>query len=129
MDEKNLIEISQRLKSAILFAGDFEGIKPTIRPHDLVFLDPPYTVSHNLNGFIKYNQKLFCIEDQYRLSNLIDYIKSVGAFYILTNAAHSKVFEIFDKGDTKVELNRVSIVGGVNAKRGRTSEYLFTNCV
>ncbi len=98
-----------------------------IKRNDLVYLDPPYTVSHNVNGFIKYNQKLFSIDDQIRLSGLIDYIKRRNAFYILTNAAHRIIRDIFDKGDQLFVKNRASIIGGTNAQRGQTTEYVFTN--
>jgi len=124
-----LENVRAKLQKVELNSGDFQLIKNNVKKDDLVFLDPPYTVSHNLNGFIKYNQKLFSLEDQYRLSTLIDYIKSKGAFYILTNAAHHKITEIFDKGDFKIELSRANLIGGINAKRGQTSEYIFTNCV
>ncbi len=91
-------------------------------------LDPPYTVSHNENGFIKYNQKLFSIEDQYRLSRFIDQIKASGAYYILTNAAHETIIEIFDKeGDYRYDLSRASSIGGKNANRGQVKEFVFTN--
>jgi DNA adenine methylase len=130
---KNFLEVdtlrqaSKLLGKSNLFSGDFEHSKYNIVKGNLIFLDPPYTVSHNRNSFIKYNQKLFSIEDQYRLSNLIDYIKSKEAFYILTNAAHYKIVEIFDKNDLRVELNRASLVGGKKARRGNVTEYIFTN--
>lgn len=127
LEEDVLRNVSQSLKFANLFEGDFELVKENIKRKDLIFLDPPYTVSHNNNGFIKYNQKLFSLDDQYRLSNLIDFIKRKNAFYILTNAAHTKIEEIFDKGDQKIELNRASLIGGSNAKRGQTKEFIFTN--
>jgi DNA adenine methylase len=127
LDEDLLKDVSKSLKRAKLFAGDFEEIRTHIKRKDLVFLDPPYTVSHNNNGFIKYNQKLFSLEDQKRLSELIDFIKRKGAYYILTNAAHQTISEIFEKGDRKLELNRASLIGGSNAQRGQTSEYIFTN--
>lgn len=127
IDVENLLQVSRVLQTANIFQGDFESSKKNIKKKDLVFLDPPYTVSHNNNGFIKYNQKLFSLEDQYRLSNVIDTIKSKGAYYILTNAAHAVIADIFEKGDRRIELNRANLIGGVNAQRGHTTEYIFTN--
>lgn len=127
LDENALIMASLRLKNADLFCDDFEIVRDNVKKNDLVFLDPPYVVSHNGNGFIKYNQKLFSLYDQYRLSSLIDYIKSKGAYYVLTNAAHHKILEIFSKNDRIVELSRANLIGGLNARRGQTSEYVFTN--
>lgn len=119
---------SQKLQVAQLSHGDFATCQEHIQPGDLVFLDPPYTVSHNHNGFIKYNQQLFSIEDQRRLSQFIDIIKRRRAYYILTNAAHEIIDEIFHKnGDYRIELNRASLIGGENAQRGQISEYIFTN--
>ncbi len=127
LDADVLRKVSVSLQQAELFHGDFDLVKENVKKKDLIFLDPPYTVSHNNNGFIKYNQKLFSIEDQKRLSSLIDFIKNKDAFYILTNAAHATIDVIFEKGDKKIELNRASLIGGNNAKRGQTSEYIFTN--
>ncbi len=126
-EPENLRNVSHSLKKATFKVGDFDIVKKTIKKGDFVFLDPPYTVTHNNNGFIKYNQKLFSLEDQYRLSSLIDCIKEKEAYYLLTNAAHKKVEEIFEKGDSKHYLERASLIGGLNAKRGYYSEVLFTN--
>ncbi|MBD1367560.1 Dam family site-specific DNA-(adenine-N6)-methyltransferase [Mucilaginibacter sp. ZT4R22] len=124
---ENLKKASLALANTTILTGDFYSILDNLRPRDLVFLDPPYTVSHNNNGFIAYNEKIFSLNDQVRLSKMIDEIKSKGAFYILTNAAHKTIDEIFEKGDTKLELLRGSTIGGAKAKRGQTSEYIFTN--
>lgn len=127
LDKENLIHAQKALKNTTLHQGDFYSILNNVKSGDLVFLDPPYTVSHNLNGFIKYNEKIFSLEDQIRLSKLIDELKAIGAYYILTNAAHKKVEEIFDKGDRQFEFKRASLIGGVNSGRGQTSEFVFTN--
>lgn len=127
LDADNLRLISFKLQKAILFHGDFSLTKKNIKPRDFVFLDPPYTVSHNDNGFIKYNQKLFSLDDQRRLSSLIDYIKIKGAYYVMTNAAHKTIEGIFEKGDHLLKLNRANLIGGINAERGQTTEYVFTN--
>ena len=125
-DEK-IRNASNMLRNTRIQSCDFEENKYRIKPHDLVFLDPPYTVSHNNNGFIKYNQNLFSIDDQTRLSRYIDYVKRKDAYYILTNAAHQVVADIFEKGDRRLELQRASLIGGKNAHRGTVTEYIFTN--
>ena len=126
-DPENLRAVSAFLQKATIKARDFEKCLIDIKKHDLVFLDPPYTVTHNNNGFFKYNKKLFSLEDQYRLSKMIDLIKEKEAYYILTNSAHKKVESIFDKGDSKIKLSRASLIGGINAKRGQYEELVFTN--
>lgn len=126
-DVQRILDASIALKNTNIKYGDFEINKYIIKPGDLVFLDPPYTVSHNENGFIKYNQKLFSLDDQRRLSRFIDYIKRKGAYYILTNAAHATIREIFEKGDRRIELDRYSLIGGKAAERKKILEYVFTN--
>jgi len=126
-DPSRIITASERLKKTNISHGDFSVNKYKIQKGDLVFLDPPYTVSHNNNGFIEYNQTLFSLEDQYRLSKFVDYIKKKNAYYILTNAAHKIIGEIFDKGDKRIELSRHSSIGGKDADRKKVTEYIFTN--
>lgn len=124
---ENLRSTSNLLQKAIIETKDFENIISYVKRNDLLFLDPPYTITHNNNGFVKYNQKLFSLEDQYRLSSVIDEIKNKKAFYILTNAAHSTIEHIFEKGDKKIKIKRASLIGGQNAIRGKFEEIIFTN--
>ena len=39
--------------------SDFEEIIDQAKSGDLIYADPPYTVKHNNNGFLKYNQSIF----------------------------------------------------------------------
>lgn len=127
-DIGRILEASKKLQNTHISVGDFEVNKYRIKEHDLVFLDPPYTVSHNNNGFIEYNKNLFSLLDQERLARYIDYIKVKKAYYILTNAAHEEIKRIFTKdGDRRIEMRRNSLIGGRNAIRTEISEYIFTN--
>lgn len=127
-DTGRIFDASAKLQNTRISVGDFEVNKYRIKANDLVFLDPPYTVSHNNNGFIEYNKNLFSLKDQQRLSRFIDYIKAKNAYYILTNAAHEEIGRIFTKdGDRCLELRRNSLIGGRNAARAEISEYIFTN--
>jgi len=122
-----LRDVSSRLQNCHFRSCDFTDIQNNICRNDLVYLDPPYTVSHSNNGFIKYNQKLFSLDDQYKLSHFIDALKAKGAFYILSNAYHPTIREIFNKNDTVIELQRASLIGGKKATRGQIKEFMFTN--
>jgi DNA adenine methylase len=125
---EHLREVSRRLRKARLYVGDFARSLERVQEGHLVFLDPPYTVAHNNNGFIKYNQKIFSIEDQERLSALIDEISSRGAYYILANAAHPSIAKLFRRhGAVRMDTSRRNVIGGVNAIRGSATEFLFTN--
>lgn len=126
-DLNNYLLISKRLQQAELVACDFEDAISKVQEKSLVYLDPPYVVAKDETGFIGYNQHLFSLEDQKRLSRCIDHIKQVGAFYVLSNAKHNVIFEIFDKDDRVIEVERASLIGGKKAYRGKTKEYLFTN--
>ena len=59
IDYNRIIEASNKLQNAAIKCQDFDECKTMIKKGDLVFLDPPYTVSRNANTmFIKYNSKL-----------------------------------------------------------------------
>lgn len=126
-DFKRLRESSASLQGARIGVADYEAALKTVTQGDLVFLDPPYTVAHNNNGFIEYNKKLFSLDDQHRLRACIDKLRENGAFFILTNAAHQTIGDIFDGCGARLELSRYSTLGGKHARRQSISEYVFTN--
>ena len=126
-DPDRFRRLSGLLKRATLRCGDFEDSLSNIREGDLVFLDPPYTVSHIKNGFIKYNEKLFSWGDQERLVSFIERVRSRGARYILTNAKHESIRALFGRIDLPVSVPRASVIGGKGSTRGTIEEYIFTN--
>ena len=70
--------VSQLLQNAQLIHNDFEVIVDQAEDGDLLFVDPPYTVKHSDNGFIKYNEELFHWDDQVRLSKCLNRAKDEG---------------------------------------------------
>lgn len=120
-------EASKALAGAELHCRNYAQSIELVEKGDLVFLDPPYTVSHNNNGFIEYNKTLFDIADQYALKQCIERIRSIEAYFIMTNAAHEKIKEIFNGIGTSIELRRHCGLGGKNAKRQPIGEFIFTN--
>ena len=119
---------SLQLQNSIIKTKDFKDFISKVEKNDLVYLDPPYTITHNNNGFIKYNEKLFSTVDQMRLSLIIKEIIEKGAYYILSNAHHPDVRKIYDKfGDKIITLSRKSSISANAESRDLYKEYVFTN--
>lgn len=97
-----------------------------IRPNSLIFIDPPYTTSHNNNGFIAYNKKLFNLDDQKNLLRVLKRIDESGSFFIMTNAHHAVIEDIFAEFNFHEET-RPSLIGGKNAVRQQVTEYIVCN--
>jgi DNA adenine methylase len=57
-DDDDFGKISEKLQSAQIKCVDFEEAILEAGKGDLVFADPPYTVRHNVNGFVKYNENI-----------------------------------------------------------------------
>ena len=55
---------TKQLKNADIVEQDYYETISKAKKNDFVFIDPPYTVKHNSNAFIKYNENLFSWKDQ-----------------------------------------------------------------
>ncbi|MFL1467630.1 DNA adenine methylase [Marinobacter sp. HN1S83] len=120
-DIDNFKSTSSSLKNATLLSNDFEETVDLAGPDDFVFLDPPYTVKHNCNGFIKYNESLFSWKDQIRLRNSIERAVTRGAKILLLNAAHQSIVDLYDDFD-QVTLSRKNSLSGDSRYRGKYEE-------
>jgi DNA adenine methylase len=126
-DFETLDDTRKILRNSKLKVCDFQDTLSNIQENDLVFIDPPYTIAHNHNGFIKYNQKLFSWEDQLRLLEYIRLLNKANAFFILTNAAHKSILNLFENDSEVKKLSRPSLIGGKGAQRKHVEELIFTN--
>ena len=115
------------LQDVTLDSLDFFETLDNINRNDFVFIDPPYTVAHEKNGFIEYNQKLFSWEDQLRLKEYIERIIEIGAFFILTNACHQSIYDLYKDLAQIEKVSRYSQVGGRKKTRGQYNEYVIYN--
>jgi DNA adenine methylase len=117
--------ISELLKSANIRCSDFEPVVAEASEGDFVFIDPPYTVRHNLNGFNKYNENLFGWSDQIRLRDAVAFAIDRGASVVVTNADHHSIRELYSGLCSYRSVARSSVLAGETAKRGQTTEALF----
>ncbi|RYG88013.1 MAG: Dam family site-specific DNA-(adenine-N6)-methyltransferase [Alphaproteobacteria bacterium] len=126
-DEREDFEaISETLQRTTLNVSDFEAAIDRCGEGDLAFVDPPYTVRHNMNGFVKYNEAIFSWADQERLARAIKRAASRGTRVILTNADHPSVRELYDEIGTIQSIARSSVISGSVKGRSKTTELLVT---
>ncbi len=118
--------VSALLSRAEIICQDFEKTIDLADEGDVVFADPPYTVKHNLNGFIKYNEALFSWEDQIRLRDCLLRAKARNVKIVLTNADHASVRKLYAGSFLLRSLERSSVLAGDSQYRGRYSELLIT---
>ncbi len=119
-----VVSASTILKGAGLQACDFEDALSVASAHDLVYCDPTYTVAHNNNGFIRYNERNFSWHDQKRLAATCRRLARLGATVLVSNADHDDIVKLY-RGAEIHRLDRVSVLCPDTQKRRPTTELLF----
>lgn len=121
----DFLKWSAMLKSADISSCDFEETIEKTRRGDLLFVDPPYVTQHIVNGFVKYNQKLFSWMDQVRLSQALSRAARRGVSIIVTNADHESIRELYGMQFRYRKIERASVIAGLARNRCRMSEAMF----
>lgn len=116
---------SRALRNVLLIESDFEQMIDMTRKGDLVFADPPYTVLHNQNCFLKYNEILFSWADQVRLADALKRADRRGATVIATNANHASVRELYEENFSIRTISRASTIAAAAGKRGSYEEIII----
>lgn len=126
LDTDDFEKISEALKHASIHFGDFEELIDKAAENDFVFADPPYTVRHNHNGFIKYNENLFSWQDQKRLSKALIRARDRGAKIVCTNAKHNSIQNLYrGKGFNLKTVSRYSSISASSESRKQFEELVI----
>jgi len=123
-DIDRLREASSQLQRREILYGDFESAVEDAQRGDLVYFDPPYTVAHGNNGFVKYNAKIFSWDDQKRLARTALRLKRLGCHVIVSNADHPSIRELYP-GFEVHEIQRFSVMSASAEFRRPVRECLF----
>ncbi|MEO7676942.1 MAG: Dam family site-specific DNA-(adenine-N6)-methyltransferase [Verrucomicrobiota bacterium] len=117
---------ARHLQNAEIVRCDFEQVINRCGENDVLFVDPPHTVAHNSNGFIEYNEKIFSWDDQVRLADSLARAKARGANFLLTNADHDSVRDLYPHEILSSET-RGSEMAGRSSYRGKTTELIVAS--
>lgn len=123
-DRESLRAASAALQNATIRCQDFELAIANATAGDLVYLDPPYTVAHVSNGFLKYNSKIFSWQDQERLAKSAAALVAKGCAVMVSNADHPSIRDLYK--DFEIELvERPSVIAAASEFRRRITECIF----
>jgi len=112
------------LRDVELVACDFEVMLDRAGIGDVAYCDPTYTVTHENNGFIRYNEANFSWVDQERLAAAAKRARARGALVVVSNAHHEAVHKLY-KNANIITLSRNSLVSRDLKGRKVVHEYLF----
>ncbi len=125
LHESDLLErASLALHNTHLRVADFESVLQRPKFGDLVYCDPTYTVAHDNNGFVRYNERNFSWRDQLRLADAARAASRRGALVLVSNAHHPEVAKLYEDAELHV-LGRSSLLAKKRAHRRYVLEYLF----
>lgn len=124
---ERVLDASSALSVATLRHQDFRQTIAVAKKGDLLYVDPPYTVLHNNNGFVEYNQKLFSWADQVDLAACCKRAVRRGVFVIVSNADHGEVLDLYPDFIYH-QVNRFSSISASAIARKRVSEALLIGC-
>jgi DNA adenine methylase len=118
--------IAATLESSILLNCDFEETIDQATRDDFVFVDPPYTINHNANGFLKYNERIFTWRDQERLRAALERARDRGVKILVTNADHTSIRQLYEGFGKLVVVPRHSVLSGDASYRRLSTELVIT---
>jgi len=119
-----LKDASMALRNVELREGDFEGVMGAVRRGDVVYCDPTYTVTHDQNGFVRYNDQNFSWADQERLARAASRARRRGVTVLISNAHHKEIRKIYGFASFRT-LTRHSTLSTDPLKRRTVREYLI----
>lgn len=123
----SLEDAAHALKNATLKAGDFETTLAPAQSGDLIYLDPPYTVAHGNNGFVKYNARIFSWKDQARLADVARELVKRGCHVVISNASHSSIHSLYSDFSRTVVSRQSRVAASASARR-LVDELIMTGC-
>jgi DNA adenine methylase len=96
INKENLIEVSVRLKSAVLKCGDFEEVIDACTGEDFIFADPPYRPGERESAHAHYVYNKFNYNDYERLATVLKRASSKGVKWAMTISSHPDILSLFN---------------------------------
>ena len=125
-EPEKLRAASKRLQGVNIRKAHFRHAALQASAGDLVYFDPPYTVSHNNNGFIEYNASIFSWQDQQRLAGIAKDLRRKGCHVVISNADHEAIRTLY-KDFNQTQITRSSTIASNKVNRKLVTELVISS--
>ncbi|MCF6267223.1 MAG: Dam family site-specific DNA-(adenine-N6)-methyltransferase [Desulfuromusa sp.] len=120
--------VSALLQATALVSCDFADTIRQAKSGDFLYIDPPYTVRHNNNNFLKYNEHIFSWADQKRLAVCLAEAARRGVSILISNADHPCIHELYGASYwQRMTVDRFSRLASSAKHRRGTTEAVISN--
>jgi DNA adenine methylase len=127
-DIARIRECSRALNGIVVQSTDFLVALEKSSSRDAFYIDPPYTVKHDNNGFRRYNERIFSWKDQLELALKANRLAADGAQVVVSNSSHKDVAALYLRRNFRaVEVQRSSCMAADATYRGRCKELLLVS--
>lgn len=124
----NFRSVSDALQGAKFSSRDFSDTIAIAKEGDFLYVDPPYTVQHNNNNFLKYNEHIFSWNDQKRLACCLRDAAKRGVCVLMSNADHACIQDLYrTKTWRHFSVNRFSLLASSSDHRREITELVVSN--
>jgi DNA adenine methylase len=126
-DESVIVAASRVLANALLVHADFEETLERVRPHDFVYLDPPYCLGHR-RVFREYGSGSFAISDLLRLGGQLRRLDAMRARFVISYADSPEARRLLRPWNPfRVRVRRH--IAGFSYHRRHAYELIASNCL
>ncbi|SJZ50182.1 Dam family site-specific DNA-(adenine-N6)-methyltransferase [Mycoplasmopsis verecunda] len=109
-----------------IMSGDFEKIISNAKANDFIYLDPPYDVYPDKNGFVNYGKDGFSEKEQRRLADVFKKLDKQGCYVMLSNHNTPLINELYEGHNIKV-IKAKRMINSKGSGRGNVEEVIITN--
>jgi len=128
LPRETALAASRSLRTATLLYGDFEQTTASAKEGDLVYFDPPYPKGASWsNGFNRYHETRFTLEDHKRLARHACVLADRGVYVLITEAARRELIRLYPNSFDITYLRTRSLIAAESARRGTVYECVLTS--
>lgn len=128
LNERAALAASFALGTARLMSGDFQVTTQGVQAGDFVYFDPPYPKgAAEGNGFERYHQTRFGLEDHRRLARHAQQLAREGAFVMISEAARSEILDMYPRDFHASRIRSQSLIAADRSSRRYVFELVVTS--